>query len=67
MQPLGKFVVARQDYPPDTSTTAANVAEIACRLAAEHEVVVLSGWPGKQRWSDARCRSCCSPRARFSH
>jgi len=50
MQPqdriAGKIVVASQHYPPDTSTTAAIMAEIACRLAVEHEVVVLSGWPG---------------------
>ncbi|MBB4376103.1 hypothetical protein SAMN05216573_113180 [Bradyrhizobium sp. Rc3b] len=46
MQPRGKIVVASQHYPPDTSTTAAIMAEIACRLAAEREVVVLSGWPG---------------------
>jgi glycosyltransferase involved in cell wall biosynthesis len=42
----GKIVVASQHYPPDPSTTAAIMAEIACRLAAEHEVVVLSGSPG---------------------
>ncbi|KJC34316.1 glycosyl transferase [Bradyrhizobium sp. LTSP849] len=41
-----KIVVASQHYPPDPSTTAAIMAEIACRLAAEHEVVVLSGSPG---------------------
>lgn len=46
MQPSGKIVVASQHYPPDTSTTAAIMAEIACRLAAGHDVVVLSGWPG---------------------
>lgn len=46
MQSRGKIVVASQHYPPDTGTTAAIMAEIACRLAAEHEVVVLSGWPG---------------------
>ncbi|MDH6261890.1 glycosyltransferase family 4 protein [Bradyrhizobium sp. BR13661] len=54
MQPLdkiegkiaGKIVVASQHYPPDPSTTAAIMAEIACRLAREHEVVVLSGSPG---------------------
>ncbi|MBB4258840.1 glycosyltransferase family 4 protein [Bradyrhizobium sp. CIR3A] len=46
MQPRGKIVVASQHYPPDTSTTAAIMADIACRLAAEREVVVLSGWPG---------------------
>jgi glycosyltransferase involved in cell wall biosynthesis len=42
----GKIVVASQHYPPDPSTTAAIMAEIACHLAAEHEVVVLSGSPG---------------------
>ncbi|MBB4392644.1 glycosyltransferase family 4 protein [Bradyrhizobium sp. ERR14] len=46
MQPRGKIVVASQHYPPDTSTTAAIMADIACRLAAERDVVVLSGWPG---------------------
>lgn len=54
---MGKIVVASQHYPPDPSTTAAIVAEIACGLALAHEVVVLSGtlgalpasqtWPGK--------------------
>jgi glycosyltransferase involved in cell wall biosynthesis len=42
----GKIVVASQHYPPDTSTTAAIMSDIACRLAGGHEVVVLSGWPG---------------------
>jgi glycosyltransferase involved in cell wall biosynthesis len=42
----GKIVVASQHYPPDPSTTAAIMAEIACHLAAGHEVVVLSGSPG---------------------
>lgn len=46
MQPPGKIVVASQHYPPDPSTTAAIMAEIACRLATGHEVVVLSGSPG---------------------
>jgi hypothetical protein len=46
MQSQGKIVVASQHYPPDPSTTAAIMAEIACRLAASHEVVVLSGSPG---------------------
>lgn len=46
MQSQGKIVVASQHYPPDPSTTAAIIAEIACRLAADHEVVVLSGSPG---------------------
>jgi len=42
----GKIVVASQHYPPDPSTTAAIMAEIACRVARDHEVVVLSGSPG---------------------
>lgn len=46
MQPRGKIVVASQHYPPDPSTTAAIMAEIACRLAEDHEVVVLSGSQG---------------------
>ena len=46
MQPRGKIVVASQHYPPDPSTTAAIMAEIACRIAGDHEVVVLSGSPG---------------------
>ncbi|WP_439369343.1 glycosyltransferase family 4 protein [Bradyrhizobium sp. DASA03120] len=46
MQPQGKIVVASQHYPPDPSTTAAIMAEIACRIAGDHEVVVLSGSPG---------------------
>ncbi|MBR0846769.1 glycosyltransferase family 4 protein [Bradyrhizobium diazoefficiens] len=50
MQPqnkiVGKIVVASQHYPPDPSTTAAIMAEIACRLARDHEVVVLSGSSG---------------------
>ncbi|MGY3549481.1 colanic acid biosynthesis glycosyl transferase WcaI [Bradyrhizobium sp. USDA 4472] len=50
MQPqdkiAGKIVVASQHYPPDPSTTAAIMAEIACRLVTEHDVVVLSGSPG---------------------
>ncbi|UFW39705.1 glycosyltransferase family 4 protein [Bradyrhizobium sp. WSM471] len=46
MQPRGKIVVASQHYPPDPSTTAAIMAEIACRIAGDHEVVVLSGSSG---------------------
>lgn len=46
MQSQGQIVVASQHYPPDPSTTAAIMAEIACRLASDHEVVVLSGSPG---------------------
>jgi glycosyltransferase involved in cell wall biosynthesis len=43
MQPSGKIVVASQHYPPDPSTTAAIMSEIACRLARDRDVVVLSG------------------------
>lgn len=46
MQSRGKIVVASQHYPPDASTTAAIMAEIACHLADSHEVVVLSGSSG---------------------
>lgn len=46
MQSRGKIVVASQHYPPDPSTTAAIMAEIACRIAGDHEVVVLSGSSG---------------------
>ena len=52
----GKIIVASQHYPPDPSTTATIMAEIACRLASEHEVVVLSGssgaLPASQRGAD---------------
>src|SRR5262245_37699676 len=41
-----KIVVASQHYPPDPSTTASIMAEIACRLASDHDVLVLSGTPG---------------------
>ena len=46
MQSQGKIVVASQHYPPDPSTTAAIMAEIACRIAGDHEVIVLSGSSG---------------------
>ena len=46
MQHPGKIVVASQHYPPDRSTTAAIMAEIASHLAGKREVVVLSGSPG---------------------
>ncbi len=46
MQPSGKIVVASQHYPPDPSTTAAIMSEIACCLASKREVLVLSGSPG---------------------
>ena len=46
MQSSAKVVVASQHYPPDPGTTAAIMAEIACRLALGHDVVVLSGTQG---------------------
>ncbi|WP_342740182.1 glycosyltransferase family 4 protein [Bradyrhizobium sp. B117] len=46
MQRQGKVVVASQHYPPDPSTTAVIMADIACHIAEDHEVVVLSGSPG---------------------
>lgn len=46
MKRPAKIVVASQHYPPDPSTTAAIMAEIACRLAQAHDVIVLSGTPG---------------------
>ncbi|MBV9563238.1 MAG: glycosyltransferase family 4 protein [Bradyrhizobium sp.] len=45
----GKLVIVSQHYPPDRSTTAAIMRQIAEHLAGEQEVVVLSGWPGSER------------------
>ena len=42
----GKVVIVSQHYPPDSSTTAAIMADIAEHLAAEGRVLVLSGTPG---------------------
>jgi colanic acid biosynthesis glycosyl transferase WcaI len=44
----GKVVIISQHYPPDPTTTAAIMAEIAGHLAAEHAVLVLSGTPGSK-------------------
>jgi glycosyltransferase involved in cell wall biosynthesis len=46
MSASAKVVVVSQHYPPDPSTTAAIMAEIAGHLAARHRVLVLSGTPG---------------------
>src|SRR6202000_2910552 len=46
MAASGKVVVVSQHYPPDPSTTAAIMAEIANHVAARHPVLVLSGTPG---------------------
>lgn len=48
MRACGKVVVVSQHYPPDSSTTAAIVSEIASHLAAQHRVLVLSGTPGSR-------------------
>src|SRR4051794_21534883 len=46
LESKGKIVLASQHYPPDPSTTAAIMVEIACRPVACREVVVLWGSPG---------------------
>jgi colanic acid biosynthesis glycosyl transferase WcaI len=48
MRSCGKVVIVSQHYPPDLSTTAAIMAEIANHLASRHTVVVVSGTPGSQ-------------------
>jgi glycosyltransferase involved in cell wall biosynthesis len=45
----GKVVIVSQHYPPDPTTTAAIMAEIAKHLAGAHDVLVLSGTPGSER------------------
>ena len=42
----GKVVIISQHYPPDPSTTAAIMAEIAGEVARDADVLVLSGTPG---------------------
>jgi glycosyltransferase involved in cell wall biosynthesis len=46
MREPGKVVIVSQHYPPDSSTTAAIMADIAEHLAVEGPVLVLSGTPG---------------------
>ncbi len=46
MRKPGKVVIVSQHYPPDSSTTAAIISEIAAHLAKEAPVLVLSGTPG---------------------
>ena len=45
MRELGKILVVSQHYPPDPTTTATYIGEIARALATERRVVVLSGSP----------------------
>lgn len=42
----GKVVIISQHYPPDPSTTAAIMAEIAGEVGRDADVLVLSGTPG---------------------
>ena len=42
----GKVIIISQHYPPDPSTTAAIMAEIAGEVARDADVLVLSGTPG---------------------
>jgi colanic acid biosynthesis glycosyl transferase WcaI len=48
MQSCGKVVVVSQHYPPDPSTTAAIMAEIANHLSSGRAVLVVSGSAGSQ-------------------
>jgi colanic acid biosynthesis glycosyl transferase WcaI len=50
-----KIVVATQHYPPDQSTTAAIMREIASALAIKHEVRVLSGSASNSMYSLPGC------------
>jgi colanic acid biosynthesis glycosyl transferase WcaI len=43
MRELGKILVVSQHYPPDPTTTATYIGDIARALAADCRVVVLSG------------------------
>jgi colanic acid biosynthesis glycosyl transferase WcaI len=52
----GKVVIVSQHYPPDPSTTAAIMSEIAEHLARQHLVLVLSGTPGSLTGGCAPCR-----------
>jgi putative colanic acid biosynthesis glycosyltransferase WcaI len=45
MGELGKILVVSQHYPPDPTTTATYVGDIARALASDRSVVVLSGSP----------------------
>lgn len=45
MGELGKILVVSQHYPPDPTTTATYIGEIAGTLAADRRVIVLSGSP----------------------
>lgn len=43
MRELGKILVVSQHYPPDPTTTATYIGDIAGALAADRRVLVLSG------------------------
>lgn len=43
MQHPGKILLVSQHFPPDPTTTATYIGDIAQALAADHQVIVLSG------------------------
>lgn len=45
MRKTPKVLIATQCFPPDPSTTATYICDIAHALAADNRVVVLSAWP----------------------
>ena len=47
MNTPARLILATQFYPPDTSTTAVYLGQIADTLAADNEVVVISATPGR--------------------
>ncbi|HEY2248066.1 MAG TPA: glycosyltransferase family 4 protein [Bradyrhizobium sp.] len=53
MRELGKILVVSQHYPPDPTTTATYIGEIARALAADRRVVVLSGSPNSAASANA--------------
>jgi glycosyltransferase involved in cell wall biosynthesis len=53
MRELGKILVVSQHYPPDPTTTATYIGDIARALATKRRVVVLSGSPRSAAIADA--------------
>jgi glycosyltransferase involved in cell wall biosynthesis len=47
MRTPARLILATQFYPPDTSTTAVYLGQIADTLATDNEVVVISATPGR--------------------
>jgi colanic acid biosynthesis glycosyl transferase WcaI len=48
-----KIYIVTQHYPPDSTSTAAYMAELAAALAAVGDVIVISGTPGATRVTGA--------------